>query len=351
MTVKRWFAVLICTAFLGFAPVSPGIAQNAKSAAKPAVQAKKLTRKQAQDVLRAGYDLLKAKKTKSAIVEFSRALNSGALRRNEMAKALFYRGRAYRATKQPANAISDLTSALWLKGALSEAERKEALKERQLAYSDAGVGVGSSSFGQTIVQPNQQTTQPKRPVGTASTSRAVARPKPAQPSGWQTSTKPQPLPTTTGSTTPSPLTSATNGITSFFSGLFGSDQSGTAQSSATAQPTSGSTAWSSTVQPVRTSTRTARRTSATRSVPQARYSVQVASYRDRQQAQALARKLAAQHAPLLRGLKPVVEQQAVGNMGTFYHVRVRPFQSAGAPSPLCRKLLASGLDCLVTKMR
>ena len=47
-----------------------------------------------------------------------------------MAKALFYRGVAYRQQRKPAQAISDLTSALWLKGGLGGSDRADALQQR-----------------------------------------------------------------------------------------------------------------------------------------------------------------------------------------------------------------------------
>ncbi len=57
-----------------------------------------------------------------------------------MAKALYYRGTAYRKQGKPAQAISDLTTAAWLKGGLSDSDRAQAMEQRQLAYSEAGLG-------------------------------------------------------------------------------------------------------------------------------------------------------------------------------------------------------------------
>ncbi len=47
-----------------------------------------------------------------------------------MARALYMRGVAYRQQSKPAQAISDLTSALWLKGGLAAEDRADALKQR-----------------------------------------------------------------------------------------------------------------------------------------------------------------------------------------------------------------------------
>ena len=56
-----------------------------------------------------------------------------------MAKALYLRGVAYRQQGKPAQAISDLTSALWLKGGLADSDRADAIKQRTAAYGDAGL--------------------------------------------------------------------------------------------------------------------------------------------------------------------------------------------------------------------
>jgi hypothetical protein len=57
-----------------------------------------------------------------------------------MARALYLRGSASRRLGKPAQAISDLTTAVWLKGGLSDADKAKAIEERQLAYREAGLG-------------------------------------------------------------------------------------------------------------------------------------------------------------------------------------------------------------------
>jgi len=78
------------------------------------------------------------------------------------------------------------------------------------------------------------------------------------------------------------------------------------------------------------------------------YVIQVASVRSADRARNIAQQISAQHANLLNGRQPAVEPQVIGNMGTFYHVRIRRWPSKQSSSKLCKKLLASGLDCLVT---
>jgi len=283
----------------------------------------KLTTNEARNLLRSGYDALQAQKPKEAVAAFSKALKSGQLNRNEMARTFYYRGQAYRLLKQPTNAISDFNSALWLKDALSERDGLEALKMRDAAYRDAGVG-GSASSTTTALSAAQQ--------GGQASSRS------GQTSSWRPAT----------SDANASTTKSTNPIASFFSGLFKTDSNkkNTATASdvapATGSPKSSDTSlpnWSGNTQTSR-SNRSAE--------VSGKYVIQIASLRSAAKARTLARQLAREHANLLRGRKPEVESQIVGNMGTFYHVRVKAWPSKQASRELCKKLLAAGLDCLVS---
>lgn len=75
----------------------------------------------------------------NAIDQLSTALKAGGLSSTEMAKALYTRGIAYKKQNRPGLAISDLTSALWLKNGLSGNERETATAERVDAYRMAGL--------------------------------------------------------------------------------------------------------------------------------------------------------------------------------------------------------------------
>lgn len=88
----------------------------------------------------AGAKAFEAGKFTSAISSLSNALSAGGLSSQQMAKALYYRGVAYRKTGKSAQAISDLTSAVWLKNGLSDADRAAAMENRQGAYQEAGLG-------------------------------------------------------------------------------------------------------------------------------------------------------------------------------------------------------------------
>ena len=78
-----------------------------------------------------------------------------------------------------------------------------------------------------------------------------------------------------------------------------------------------------------------------------RYVVQVAALPQRRDAEKLAARLAQRHGKALQGREATVNPRKFGNMGTLYQVRVGGFRSKAAAQPLCRRLQADGLDCLV----
>jgi tetratricopeptide (TPR) repeat protein len=74
----------------------------------------------------------------------------GDLSRQETAKALYFRGLAYRELGKPGQAISDLTTAISLKNGLSKAQLKDAVRNREGAYREAGITTTES----VIVEPS-----------------------------------------------------------------------------------------------------------------------------------------------------------------------------------------------------
>ena len=92
-----------------------------------------------------------------------------------MAKALLYRGIAYRQQKKPAQAIADLTSALWLKGGLGGDDRTDAMRQRASAYQEAGL---ADSGGPIAPRPCRA---PRALDATASAEHGVARAPTAPP--------------------------------------------------------------------------------------------------------------------------------------------------------------------------
>jgi hypothetical protein len=127
----------------------------------------------------AGTRAFESGKMPDAVAQLSTALSAGGLPSNQMAKALYYRGAAYRKQGKPAMAISDLTSALWLKGGLSDADRALATDARQAAYREAGLGDNAPAI------PAQQSAVAAPAVATPATPPAAA---PAAASNWQAAT-------------------------------------------------------------------------------------------------------------------------------------------------------------------
>ena len=146
-----FFAIAALTISLGFAGVDTAAAASkakskAAAAAAPASEADQA--KQNSDQSRRAYDAgiksYSASKYQPAVDELSGALRGGGLGSAEMAKALYVRGLAYKKLSKPGLAISDLTSALWLKNGLGESDQKNAISERAEAYRLAGLGDGNS---------------------------------------------------------------------------------------------------------------------------------------------------------------------------------------------------------------
>ena len=94
---------------------------------------------EAQRAIDAADKLLQGGKAEQAAQALTATLAGGNLPPAIMARALYMRGTAYRQQSKPAQAISDLTSALWLKGGLTAEDRQAALKQRAGAYADAGL--------------------------------------------------------------------------------------------------------------------------------------------------------------------------------------------------------------------
>lgn len=293
-------------------------------------------------MLRAGYASLKAQKYDAAIKTFSEALTAGKLKSDETAKALYYRGVAYRKARKPAQAISDFSRALWLKSGLTPTEAKDAEAQRTAAYKEAG-----ASPAVAAASPATSAATSAKPAASSASKAAPT------PTGWQTATRSTKSVGASNGGQAAPAATS-NPVTNFFSNLFG----GTGQSSATATPTSASPSPPTTGSVPAVSEWSSQTTSQpaggkpTRHTAQAKkghLTVQVAALRNKSEADALVRKLGTRHAALLRGRDAAVVPKAFGNMGTLYQVRVGPFASASAVRPFCQKMQSEGLDCLVQK--
>jgi cell division septation protein DedD len=88
-------------------------------------------------------------------------------------------------------------------------------------------------------------------------------------------------------------------------------------------------------------------TSAAPAKPEGRFRIQLGMVRTQDEAQALATKVKREHGAALAAREPEIDQAVVGNMGSFYRVRVGPFATQHDGQAACAKLKGSGVDCLV----
>ncbi|MGI9524180.1 MAG: SPOR domain-containing protein [Hyphomicrobiaceae bacterium] len=325
----KWLAHVFCAVLA----ISLCFATNCGVRAEDAARGgSDLTRKQAEAILRAGYQALQAKQNAQAIVSLTRSLQSGQLRRNEIARAFYYRGLAHQAAGQTADAISDLTNALWLKGALGKKDREKAVAARKRAYASAGVGGGSNA------------TVPRQ--STAAVSVAESRSQSAQASGGSAG----------GSS------NGNFGLGSFFGSLFsGSTTTGSTQTSSgnavspkppivsPRSPASSGVGWATRTEPAKQSVAAIDRRLGSQEVESGNYFAQIASFRTKERADRLVARLVQKHSAALGGRHPAVKSLVVGSMGEFFVVRIESFASRDSARPMCTKLIASGLDCLVKK--
>ncbi|MFN3867996.1 MAG: hypothetical protein ACK4MF_02890, partial [Hyphomicrobiaceae bacterium] len=177
--------------------------------------------------MRRGIEAYNAGKLANAIGSLSTAIANGGLKSNDLARSLYYRGLAYRRHGKPAQAIPDLTNAIWLPGGLTEAERNDAAANRSAAYREAGIAepVGASSVAAAAsAAAAPRVAAAPESGGSAATPAARSAPV-AATSGWQTSTGGS----TDGATAALAAAPATGvgtapeggGIGGFFNSLFG----------------------------------------------------------------------------------------------------------------------------------
>lgn len=308
-----------------------------------------------------------------AIEQLSAALKSGGLSSTEMAKALYRRGVAYKRQKQPGLAISDLTSALWLKGGLGGSDREAATAERAEAYQMAGVadagkgpervvgeatsGANASSAGLSAAA-IAQAAEHNADKGSAAATEAARQRNAYAPvdslAGSTVTANGQPAaPASTAS-------SIGSSVKGFFSNLFGGSASESAAIQAPAGVTTASTepetsSWSSATivkegaaePPKITQQANSREADGDFRTTKGKYKIHIAALRSRAQAEALAQKIETQHAADLDNRVPTVDKKVIGSMGTFYRVRIGGYASQDEPRGICDKLRSSGLDCLV----
>ena len=144
-------------------PRRPATQKEEKEAPPSAADEKSKTAAMVQQAFDAGIKAYGAGKNEEALRAFEAAIRGG-LPSAQMPRMLYYRGLVFRKLGKPGFAVSDLTSALWLKNGLSDAERADAIKMRALAFNEAGISdapaVPQSSYAEAPALPGQSTPAP-----------------------------------------------------------------------------------------------------------------------------------------------------------------------------------------------
>ncbi len=374
MTV--WPTIRALSAALAAAVLLPGGPALAAPDAAPAATPKRSAPpSKAEQTLNRGIAAYKKTRLARSVGAFSSALSSGGLDTHGTARALYYRGLAYRKQGRAALAITDLTNAIWLNNGLNSTERADAIANRAAAYQSAG-----------IVDPGA----PEAAPTPAQTATSAPRSTPAAPARMSTMPKPSAGPTTTAAISPpaaeAPTTAATGygsstnpflGVGSFFSNLFSAGYSSPAPSSPAStggDVTTASTGTSIATSSWNSSTRVDASTSAsnrsqrptqkrsatlqsgevkndetlsTATPPMGKYNLQLAAVRSRAEAEKLAQRFTAKYGANSGGRTPAIEEAVFGNMGTFYRVTIGPYASVAEPDKLCMSMRGAGFDCLV----
>lgn len=374
MTARPWLALGVALAVAAGLPIAAAVAAQDDQPASAADAAKRTTPpSQARETLDRGIAAYKKNALASAVGAFSQALSLGGLDTAATARALYYRGLAYRKQGRSALAISDLNNALFLPNGLTEAERADALAARADAYKVAGIPDPGTPTAVSAPAP----AKPAAPVDTAA-AEAVAAKAPASGS-FATSVKPAAPPAATKQAESAPPAASTPGssspIGSFFSNLFsGGSQSSPAKEAASDVTTASTgapsavSAWNSATEveakrgkpaPAAVATPASKQTAALAPAPSSatdvaatppakgKFKLQVAAVRSRAEAEKLAQRFVTEHGARAGGRTPAIEEAVFGNMGTFYRVNVGPFASQTEPDQLCKTMRGSGYDCLV----
>lgn len=326
------------------AQAAKGKVKKPKAASAPAEQAADPGAPAAKDpavalaAYTAGVKAYQAGKFDVAIESLNTAINNGGLTPVQMPKALYYRGASQQQLGRAGQAISDLTSALWIKPGLDDAERADATKFRTAAYHDAGLD--DAGHGMRI--------------------------EPGDQAGRM-------------SALPSESSSGSSGIGKVFGNLFGGSASEPAPAAApppppapviAAAPPAGGPAevlpWSNQppagaapVEVPAAPAPAAAKPAAKAKTPKAplirpagapkaggTVRIQVASVKSRDEASAVIAKIQGLGGAIAAASASVDETTFGAN--TFYRVKLGPFASTAATAEPCKSLKSQGFDCLVT---
>ncbi len=371
------------------------------SAASPAAKdtAKPKTASPTEKLYNAGIKAYEAGNHVEAIKHLGAAIRAGGLQKSQVAKALYYRGLAFRKKGKPGQAISDLTSAYWLKEGLTPTERSDALSNRNAAYREAGISNAPAASESVVVA-----AEPSFSAWETATLGTAASPA-TNTSSVSQAPKAAVAPANNSSTNAAKTESSGGGFFSSITSLFTGGSSSSSASKPSEPKESVTTAsipakpetssWNQSTQvaaappaklkkPAQVSTPFSTQVAAApppvkpkkppqvttpfatqvaaapqsavaakpskpkaASVPSGKYRLQVAAVRSRSEAEAVAASLMQKYGGKLGPRRPVVDEAVIGSMGTFYRVRVGPYANAKEPQQLCGTLRTSGFDCLV----
>jgi len=257
------------------------------------------------------------------------------------------------ASRASRHAISDLTSALWLKGGLGGDERADALRQRSAAYRDAGLtesgeAVASASSaksnswwgGETGSTGQSSSGQAKggwwnNLFDWSGSSASASKPPEARGSV----AKPEPAPGAKGPKVSSGWSSGTEVLVQS-DARAGPREAPPPPKSPPAAPREAPPP------PSKSPPAAPPRADPPPAAAQGRYKVQLAAVRTQAEALALAAKAKREHAAALDAREPEIDQAVLGNMGAFYLVRVGPFATVQETQAVCAKLKGSGFDCM-----
>jgi hypothetical protein len=283
---------------------------------------------EAQRVIESALKQLQAGKAEQAMQAVSAAVAGGNLPPAVLAKALYVRGAAHRRQGRPAQAISDLNSALWLRGGLGGDEREEAIKEKAQAYADAGLAdPGESRAPKTKTKSADSGSNWLSGIFGGGSPQEPPSPPPAPKVSAAPAKRVEPPPS------PAPKASAPKaGVGAAWAG-----KTEVAETPPSAPPPKAG--------PPKTA-KAAPPPAPSAKKEEGRHLVQLAAKRTEAEALALAAKAKHEHASLLGSRGQSVDRAVFGNMGAFYRVRFGPFATAQETRSVCAKLQGSGIDCL-----
>jgi hypothetical protein len=250
----------------------------------------------------------------------------GSLSIDQAARALFYRGLAYRKQGMPGRALSDLTRALQQPDGLSAAERSDAEENRVAASQEAGLPSVDSVVVSRVATESVQEPAVALPVSAPAATPAASKS------------------TVTGSVAPAPAP-----VESKWKVI------GTA-APAVETPQAGSS-WSDAVQVTMAElpppTPVATVSVATVSAPEVPagppkdFHLQIATVGSRSEAFALSVRLTSQYGSEFGRRRLVVSEMQGENQARAYRVRLGPYANAEEPQRVCDSLHAGGYECLV----